>query len=299
MSRALAPVEQAIATWKQTTAAREAWRRLDRLFETPSLRPPGMELPRPQGRLSADALFYTPAGAKEPVLKNLSFVVPPGQVLAVIGPSAAGKSTLARLIVGMLSPQQGRVRLDGVDVFAWNRADFGSYVGYLPQDVELFPGTVRENIARMEQGDPAEVVAAARIAGVHEMILKLPNGYDTEIGEQGSVLSGGQRQRIGLARALYRRPALVVLDEPNSNLDALGEEALNQAIAAMKEAGSTVVIVAHRPSLMVNVDCVLVLNEGQSQLFGPRDVVLAQLRRPEQQSAPPQVRVVSSERTGS
>ncbi|TPI17902.1 type I secretion system permease/ATPase [Mesorhizobium sp. B4-1-1] len=299
MSRALAPVEQAIATWKQTTAAREAWRRLDRLFETPSLRPPGMELPRPQGRLSVDAVTYMPAGAKEPVLKNLSFAVSPGQVLAVIGPSAAGKSTLARLIVGMLSPQQGRVRLDGVDVFAWNRADFGSYVGYLPQDVELFPGTVRENIARMEQGDPAEVVAAARMAGVHEMILRLPNGYDTEIGEQGSVLSGGQRQRIGLARALYRRPALVVLDEPNSNLDAVGEEALNQGIAAMKEAGSTVMIVAHRPSLMVNVDCVLVLNDGQSQMFGPRDVVLAQLRRPEQQSAPPQVRVVSSERTGS
>ncbi|RWL50335.1 MAG: type I secretion system permease/ATPase [Mesorhizobium sp.] len=299
MSRALAPVEQAIATWKQTTGAREAWARLNRLFEAPRLRPPGMELPRPQGRLSVEALTFTPANAKEPVLRNLSFAVPPGQALAVIGPSAAGKSTLARLIVGMASPQQGQVRLDDVDVFAWNRDDFGAHVGYLPQDVELFPGTVRENIARMEQGDPGEVVAAARMAGVHEMILRLPNGYDTEIGEQGSVLSGGQRQRIGLARALYRRPALVVLDEPNSNLDAVGEEALNQAIAAMKTAGSTVVIVAHRPSLMVNVDCVLVLNEGQAQNFGPRDAVLAQLRRPEPSSSTPPVRVVSTERAAS
>jgi ATP-binding cassette subfamily C protein/ATP-binding cassette subfamily C protein EexD len=299
MSRALAPVEQAIATWKQTTGAREAWGRLNRLFETPSLRPPGMELPQPQGRLAVEAVTFTPANAKEPVLRNLSFAVSPGQALAVIGPSAAGKSTLARLIVGMASPQQGQVRLDDVDVFAWNRDDFGAHVGYLPQDVELFPGSVRENIARMEDGDPAEVVAAARMAGVHEMILRLPDGYDTEIGEQGSVLSGGQRQRIGLARALYRRPALVVLDEPNSNLDAVGEEALNQAIAAMKKAGSTVVIVAHRPSLMVNVDCVLVLAEGQAQKFGPRDAVLAQLRRPEPSSSVPPVRVVSAERVAS
>ncbi|WP_245513462.1 MULTISPECIES: type I secretion system permease/ATPase [unclassified Mesorhizobium] len=299
MSRALAPVEQAIATWKQTAGAREAWGRLDRLFEAPPLRPAGMELPRPRGQLSVESVTFAPAGARAPVLKNVTFSLSSGQVLAIIGPSAAGKSTLARLIVGMASPQHGQVRLDGADVFAWNRADFGRHVGYLPQDVELFPGTVRENIARMEAGDPTMVVAAAKMAGVHEMILRLAKGYDTEIAEQGSVLSGGQRQRIGLARALYGRPPLVVLDEPNSNLDAIGEEALNQAIASMKEAGSTVVIVAHRPTLMAHVDCVLVLNEGQPQMFGPRDGVLAQLRRPEQQSAAPQVRVVSSERTGS
>lgn len=299
MSRALAPVEQAIATWKQTTGAREALGRLNRLFQAPPLRPGGMELPRPRGQLSVDAVTYAPTGAKAPVLKNVSFTILPGQVLAIVGPSAAGKSTLARLIVGMASPQQGSVRLDGADVFSWNRSDFGRHAGYLPQDVELFPGTIRENIARMDEGDPAEVVSAARMAGVHEMILRLPNGYDTEIGEQGSVLSGGQRQRIGLARALYGCPALLVLDEPNSNLDAVGEGALNQAIAAAKGAGSTVVIVAHRPSLMALVDCVLVLNEGQAQMFGPRDAVLAQLRRPAAETTLPQVRVVSSEKAKS
>ncbi len=298
MSRALAPVEQAIATWKQTSGARESWGRLNQLLEASPLRPAGMKLPAPQGQLSVEAVTYAPPGAKAPVLENVSFAIPPGNVLAIIGPSAAGKSTLARLIVGMASPQQGRVRLDGADVFAWNRSDFGRHVGYLPQDVELFPGTIRENIARLDDGDPAEVVAAAQMAGVHEMILRLPHGYETEIGEQCSALSGGQRQRIGLARALYRRPTLLVLDEPNSNLDALGENALGQAIAAAKEAGSTVVIVAHRPSLMPLVDCVLVLNEGRAQMFGPRDAVLAQLRRPAS-SAPPQVRVVNSERATS
>ncbi|PZV40529.1 type I secretion system permease/ATPase [Mesorhizobium kowhaii] len=299
MSRALAPVEQAIATWKQTAGAREAWGRLARLFEAPPLRPTGMELPKPQGQLSAEAVTYTPAAAKAPVLRNVTFSLSPGQVLAVIGPSAAGKSTLARLIVGMAAPQHGQLRLDGADVFAWDRSDFGRHVGYLPQDVELFPGTIRENIARMEQGDPATIVAAAQMAGVHEMILRLPKGYETEIGEQGSALSGGQRQRIGLARALYGRPALVVLDEPNSSLDAAGEERLNQAIVAMKEAGSTVVIVAHRPSLMALVDSVLVLNEGQVQMFGRRDEVLSQLRRGQSPVAMPQVRVVSSEREAS
>ncbi|TPL10211.1 type I secretion system permease/ATPase [Mesorhizobium sp. B2-4-14] len=299
MSRALAPVEQAIATWKQTTGAREAWGRLNRLFEAPQLRPAGMELPRPQGQLAVEAVTYSPTGSRGAVLRNVTFSLSPGNVLAVIGPSAAGKSTLARLIVGMASPQHGQVRLDGADVFSWNRTDFGRHVGYLPQDVELFPGSIRENIARMEEGDPAAVVIAAKMAGVHEMILRLPRGYDTDIGEHGSILSGGQRQRIGLARALYGRPALVVLDEPNSSLDAAGEEALNQAIAAVKEAGSTVVIIAHRPSLMAHVDSLLVLNEGQTQMFGPRDAVLAQLRRPEPSIAAPQVRVVSSERSAS
>ncbi|MGX5848281.1 type I secretion system permease/ATPase [Mesorhizobium sp. PL10] len=299
MSRALAPVEQAIGTWKQTTAAREAWGRLKKLFALDPLRPAGMALPRPHGSVSVEAVTYAPAGARAPVLRNVTFSIPSGELLAIIGPSAAGKSTLARLMVGMASPQHGQVRLDGADVFSWARDDFGSHVGYLPQDVELFPGTIRENIARMDEGDPATIVAAARMAGVHDMILRLPKAYDTEIGEQGSALSGGQRQRIGLARALYGRPALVVLDEPNSSLDAAGEEALNQAIAAIKEAGTTVVVVAHRPSLMVHVDSVLVLNDGQVQMFGPRDTVLAQLRRPDPSMAVPQVRVVGTERAAS
>lgn len=286
MSRALAPVEQAIATWKQTLGAREAWKRLQVLFALEPLHSAAMALPKPDGYLSVEGITYTPAGAAHPVLRNLSLSVPPGEALAIIGPSAAGKSTLARLIVGLAAPQQGSVRLDGAEVFSWNRDDFGRHVGYLPQDVELFPGTIRENIARMEQGDPAAVVAAARMAGIHEMILRLPNAYDTEIGEQGAKLSGGQRQRIGLARALYGRPALLVLDEPNSNLDSAGEEALNLAIAAMKDAGSTIVVIAHRPSLIAFVDKIAVLNEGQVHMFGPRDTVLAQLRRPIAQAAP-------------
>jgi ATP-binding cassette subfamily C protein/ATP-binding cassette subfamily C protein EexD len=250
-----------------------------------------MPLPRPRGYLAIEEVAYTPTGARHPVLSGISVFLNPGEALAVIGPSAAGKSTLARLIVGLAQPQYGSVRLDGADIFTWNRDQFGYYVGYLPQDVELFPGTVRDNIARMDQSNPTDVVSAAVMAGVHDMILRLPNGYDTDIGEQGAILSGGQRQRLGLARAVYRRPTLLVLDEPNASLDASGEEALNRAIAGMKESGSTVVVVAHRPSLMANIDQVLALQEGQMQLVGPRDRVLAQLSRPVHTTRPA-VRVV-------
>ena len=292
MSRALAPVEQAIACWKQTTDARDAWKRLSTLFQLPPFHPPSMPLPRPRGYLTIENVVYAPAGARHPVLRGISLSLVPGEALAIIGPSAAGKSTLARLIVGLAQPQHGVIRLDGADVFAWSRENFGNYVGYLPQDVELFPGTVRENIARMGDNDPSCVIAAAITAGVHDMILHLPNGYDTEIGEQGTILSGGQRQRIGLARAVYGRPALLVLDEPNSNLDASGEEALNRAIAAMKSSGSTIVVVAHRPSLMAHIDHVLVLCEGQIRLMGPREPVLAQLSRPQFSTGRPPIRVV-------
>jgi ATP-binding cassette subfamily C protein/ATP-binding cassette subfamily C protein EexD len=292
MSRALAPVEQAIASWKQTMSARDAARRISMLFELSPLRPAAMPLPQPRGYLSVEEVSYTPTGLRHPVLRGVSLFLNPGQSLAVLGPSAAGKSTLARLIVGLAQPQHGSIRLDGADVFAWSRDQFGSYVGYLPQDVELFPGTVRENIARMEGGDPSHVVAAAVMAGVHDLILRLPNAYDTEIGEQGALLSGGQRQLIGLARALYGSPTLLVLDEPNSNLDARGDEALNRALAIMKGRGSTVVVIAHRPSIMAQIDQLLVLNDGQMQLMGPRDSVLAQLSRPARSTGSGSVRIV-------
>lgn len=292
MSRALAPVEQAVASWKQTTSARDAWKRLSTLFQMPSLHPLSIPLPRPKGYLTIEDVIYAPAGARHPVLRGISLSLAPGEALAIIGPSAAGKSTLARLIVGLGQPQHGFIRLDGAEVFAWNREEFGYYVGYLPQDVELFPGTVRQNIARMDDSDPSHVVAAAQMAGVHDIILRLPNGYDTEIGEQGTILSGGQRQRIGLARAIFRQPALLVLDEPNSSLDASGEEALNRAIAALKARGSTIVVVAHRPSLMAHIDQVLVLCEGQMQLVGPREPVLAQLNRPQFSIGRPPVHIV-------
>jgi ATP-binding cassette subfamily C protein/ATP-binding cassette subfamily C protein EexD len=280
LSRALAPVEQAIGTWRHVVAAREAWGRLSTLFAQPESRPATMELPRPKGELSVEAATYTPHGAKQPVLRQVSFRVPAGQVLAVIGPSAAGKSTLARLLMGIHQPQSGHVRLDGADVFTWSRTQFGRHVGYLPQDVELFPGTVKDNIARMDDAaDPAAVVAAAELAGVHEMILRLPNGYDTKIGEQGAPLSGGQRQRIGLARALYRNPALLVLDEPNASLDAAGEQALLEAVKTMKASGTTIVLITHRPALMAHVDLVAALNEGRLELFGERGKVLTHLRR--------------------
>jgi PrtD family type I secretion system ABC transporter len=292
MSRALAPVEQTVASWKQTSSARDAWKRLSAILQLPPLHPPSIPLPRPNGYLTVENVIYAPPGARHPVLRGISLALSPGQVLAVIGPSAAGKSTLARLMVGLAQPQHGFIRLDGADVFGWNREEFGRYVGYLPQDVELFSGTVRENIARMAEGDPAEVIEAAMNAGVHDTILRLPNGYDTEIGEQGMMLSGGQRQRIGLARAVYRQPALIVLDEPNSNLDAAGEEALNRTIATMKARGSAIVVVAHRQSLMAQIDQVAVLCEGQMQLVGARDMVLAHLSRPATRVGKPAVRVV-------
>jgi ATP-binding cassette, subfamily C, type I secretion system permease/ATPase len=280
MGRGLAPVEQAIGTWKTVVATRDAWKRLKGLFDQPPFHPAAMQLPKPRGYLRVENVTFAPPGAKHPVLHNVSLNLPAGQALAVIGPSAAGKSTLARLLVGLGEPQSGAVRLDGAAVFAGDRRHQGAHIGYLPQDVELFPGTLRDNIARMdENAEPEEVAAAARLAGVHEMILRLPQGYETEIGEQGGVLSGGQRQRIGLARALYGRPSLLVLDEPNSNLDAAGEHALNEAIRTVKEAGTTVVVIAHRPSLIAHVDRIALLNEGRVDLFGERQEVLAQLQR--------------------
>ncbi|CAB1072383.1 hypothetical protein D1AOALGA4SA_1568 [Olavius algarvensis Delta 1 endosymbiont] len=280
LSRALQPIEQAIGTWKSLLAARSAYTRLKTFMTQAQERPSDMALPAPQGHLNIEKVVFTPPGGQKPVLKGVSFALTAGEILAVVGPSAAGKSTLARLIVGAWRPSHGAVRLDGADVYAWERVDFGRHVDYLPQDVELFDGTIEDNIARLGEPDPAAVFEAAKQAGVHEMILHLADGYRTRIGEGGALLSGGQRQRIGLARAFYGRPRLIVLDEPNASLDNEGENDLLRAMATLKNDGATVVLIAHRPSMVSHVDKILFLRDGVVEMYGPRDEVLPQLTRP-------------------
>jgi PrtD family type I secretion system ABC transporter len=290
MSRALAPVETAISTWKQIVDYRTARSRLLRFFDKPTVRRTGMALPVPSGQLSVEGVVFAPPGAEEPTLRRVTFAADPGEVVAIVGPSAAGKSTLARLLVAAWRPTSGVVRLDDADVYEWPRDDFGHYVGYLPQDVELFAGTVRENIARManagseaEADDEdaashdAEVIEAARLAGVHEMVLRLPKGYETEIGSGGARLSAGQRQRIALARAVFGRPRLVVLDEPNANLDIDGEMALAKAVVALRERGTTVVVISHRQNILMQADKILVLRNGAVEMFGARNEVLRRI----------------------
>ena len=239
-----------------------------------------MDLPAPAGRVSVENVLACPPGAQIPTIKNVSFAIEAGEAVGIIGPSAAGKSTLARLLVGVWLPYAGKVRLDGADVASWPREKLGPHIGYLPQDIELFEGTVAENIARFGEIDAEAVVEAAKKAGIHEMILRLPQGYDTPIGDGGGSLSGGQRQRMGLARALYGNPSFLVFDEPNSNLDDEGEAALIATIRNLKSAGKTVVIIAHRPSVLANVDKVMVMRDGLVQLYGPRAEVLAKVTRP-------------------
>lgn len=275
--RALAPIDMLIGTWQGFVSARGAYRRLQELLEQVPERPHHMSLPAPKGALLVDQVVAIPPGGRLPVLKGVSLSIAAGECVGIVGPSAAGKSTLARVVLGVWPLAAGKVRLDGADISHWNRAELGPYVGYLPQDVELFDGTISENIARFGEIVPERVVAAAQKAGVHELILRLPQGYDTRIGEGGAVLSGGQRQRVGLARAVYGDPVLVVLDEPNSNLDDQGEAALVQAIGQLRQSGSTVLIITHRVNVLSSVDRVLVLRDGQVQLFGPRDRVLTQL----------------------
>jgi PrtD family type I secretion system ABC transporter len=280
LGRALAPIEQSIAVWKVLIAARDARDRLSALFARLPPEPKRMRLPTPLGRLSCEQVVYAPPGRVEPVLRGVSFAVEPGTGLGILGPSAAGKSTLCKILVGTWQPTRGSARLDGADLLAWSDDLVGRHIGYLPQDVELFAGTVAENIARLSADpDPGAVVAAAQAAGVHEMILALPEGYDTEIGEAGGHLSGGQRQRIGLARALYGRPRVVVLDEPNASLDGDGETALLRALFTAKAWGATVVIVAHQPRILAPVDQMLLLRQGAVEAFGPRDEVLERMRR--------------------
>jgi PrtD family type I secretion system ABC transporter len=280
LGRALAPVEQLVAGWRSLVEARAAWRRLAELLGERPQADPATELPAPAGTLQVEQAAFAFKNGPRPILRGVSFTLAPGQALGVVGPSASGKSTLARLIVGVWRPVSGTVRLDGAEVAGWPRGQRGRHVGYLPQDVELFGGTVAENIARLGEPDSAAVVRAAQRAQVHELILRLPNGYDTDIGEGGQALSPGQRQRIGLARALYGMPRLVVLDEPNANLDHEGEQALVRALQGLKQAGVTVVVIAHRPSLLRGVDRMLVLRDGVVEACGARAEIMARLTRP-------------------
>jgi PrtD family type I secretion system ABC transporter len=277
LSRALAPLEQAIGAWKALVAARASHDRLRLLLERHPGGTPAIRLPVPEGRVSVERLAFRAPTSNRPILKSVAFELAPGDMLAVIGPSGSGKSTLCRLITGIWPPTSGHVRLDGAEVHAWERADFGLHVGYLPQDVELFAGSVRDNIARMAEAPDEAVIAAARLAGAHETILRLPDGYATEVGPQGATLSGGQRQWIGLARAMFGEPRLVVLDEPNASLDQAGEAALVDAIGRLKALRATVILVAHRPSLLAHVDKLLVLRDGAGVLFGARDEILPRL----------------------
>ncbi|MGD0191329.1 MAG: type I secretion system permease/ATPase [Rhizomicrobium sp.] len=272
--RALAPIESTVSVWKNIVAVRMAKNRIVELLTRAPRRDEGMPLPAPLGRIQVERAAFAVPGMPKPIVSNISFDLTPGESLGIIGPSASGKSTLVRLLVGAWPCVSGNVRLDGADIFAWPRAELSRYIGYLPQDVELFGGTVRENIARLTEGEPESVVAAAKLAGAHEMILALPKGYDTDIGESGHRLSGGQRQRIGIARALYGEPRFVVLDEPNSNLDTMGEEALVGTLIELKKRGVTVVIVAHRPNILGAIDKMLALRDGTAESYGPRAEVM-------------------------
>ncbi|UTW08488.1 type I secretion system permease/ATPase [Pseudomonas benzenivorans] len=277
--RALAPVELAISTWKQLLASRASWGRLSGLLSDFPERKPSMPLPKPEGQVSVEGAFANAPGTPLNILRNISFSLVPGETLGIIGPSAAGKSTLARLLVGVWPAHAGKVRLDGADIFQWNKDELGPWLGYLPQDVELFEGTIAENIARFGEVDGEAVILAAQQAGVHEMILRLPQGYDTPLSLDGNSLSGGQKQRIGLARALYGDPSLIVLDEPNASLDDVGEAALVKALAELKQRGKTLVLISHRPTILNIVDKVLVLREGTVHMFGSRDEVFNALRQ--------------------
>jgi len=277
MGRALAPVEQAVGNWKQFSAARSATQRLQMLFQSIPPDSERMSLPDPEGEINVEGVVAAPPGSQLAVLKGISFSLSAGETLAIIGPSAAGKSTLARVLVGVWPVAQGAVRLDGSELKHWNKEQLGKHVGYLPQDVELFAGTIAENISRFSETDDEVVIRAAELAGVHEMIQRLPNGYETEIGEGGQALSGGQRQRIALARALFNEPCLIVLDEPNASLDKAGEEALADALRSLKKMKKTVIVISHKPSLLSLVDKILVMHLGTVQTFGARDDVLKQL----------------------
>ncbi|SEE03081.1 ATP-binding cassette, subfamily C, EexD [Pseudomonas mohnii] len=279
LGRALAPIDLIIGSWKGFIAARSQYDRLNDTLDKLHAEPERMALPAPQGHVLVENLIVCPPGSKTPILRGISFGVPAGSVVGIIGPSASGKSTLARALMGVWAPQNGVVRLDGADISNWDKDQLGPYMGYLPQDIELFEGTISENISRFTDVDPEKVVRAAKTAGVHEMILLLPDGYDTVIGSEGVNLSGGQRQRVGLARAIYGSPRLILLDEPNSNLDEVGERALASAIQELKLTGATIFVITHRTTILSQLDRLLVMSAGGVSMYGPRDQVMEELNK--------------------
>ena len=287
MTRALAPIDMMVSTWRAFIGARSAFERLESLLRDFPPRDPALSRVAPEGALTLRGVVASAPGRSAPILKGVSTAVQAGTVTVVLGPSGSGKSTLARCMVGIWPDVSGEVLLDGLPISSWDRTELGPYLGYLPQDIELFEGSIAENIARFGEVVSEKVIAAARSAGLHEMILRFPKGYDTSIGEAGGLLSGGQRQRIGLARAIYGDPVLVVLDEPNANLDDVGEQALVRAVHGLKAAGKTVFLITHRPGILAVADRLLILRDGVVQADGPRDEVLAALRAAQAAGASP------------
>lgn len=291
--RALQPVEGVIAAWKQIIASREAYGRICDCLEKAGPMEARMPLPAPEGRISAEAIAYAVKGSQKPILRNVSFDLPAGLSLGIVGPSGAGKSTLARLIVGAIEPVAGKLRIDGADLGQWNRDEIGRHIGYMPQNPEFFPGTIGQNIARMQpDAKPDDIIAAAMAAGVHDMILQMPQGYETRIGVMGMELSGGQKQRVGLARAFFGDPRVLVLDEPNANLDGEGEAALGRALVLAGARKATIIIVAQRPMAIQTVDLIMVMREGTVEVVGPRTEILSKIT-PSRRESDMQQRVAS------
>lgn len=282
--RILAPMAQLVAQWRSVVNARDSYERLEKLLETIPKREDQMSLPEPIGALSVEQVMAGAPGTNQPIIKGVQFALAPGEALAVVGPSASGKTSLARLLVGIWPTMSGKVRLDGADVYSWNKAELGPFLGYLPQAIELFDGTIAENIARFGEIDIAQVEQAAREVGIESLIKSLPEGFDTQVGRDGEILSGGQRQRVAIARAIYKNPKLVVLDEPNSSLDEEGDQALLNMVMRKKAMGMTFVLITHRSSILAAVDKLLVLRDGAQQMFGPRDEVLQALAKGAQQA---------------
>lgn len=288
MGKALMPIQMIVQGWPQIATAMAAYQRLLKLINENPVREYSMSLPKPIGHMQVENVFIAPPGQKRPVVQGANFSIGPGDILAIVGPSASGKSTLAKCMIGIWHPMSGTVRLDGANMHTWNREELGPHLGYLPQDIEIFEGTISENIARFTEFNPADVVAAAEAAGIHQMVLRMPEGYDTRVGPGGLGLSGGQMQRVGLARALYKNPVFIVLDEPNSNLDDAGEKALSQSLLKMRERNATAVIVTHRMSALNLATKMLVMRDGKVTMFGPTQAVLEELKKSNQAQSLPQ-----------